>query len=207
MPRPVNIIIGEKYNKLTVIREDGLIGGRRAVFCRCECGKEIKTKAVSVFKGRVKSCGCILKENSKTHGMFGTELYRRWADMKNRCLNSNVKAYKYYGGRGIKVCDAWLKFEAFMEWANSNGYQQGLSLERNNPDGNYEPGNCKWIPLGDQQKNKRSTRYITINGETKILQDWCNQLNIPQSRVSRRIGLGWPVEKALLEPVNTNNNY
>lgn len=87
--------------------------------------------------------------------MSRTRLYRCWADIKARCLNSKHKWYSYYGGRGISVCNEWLEFEPFMEWAFANGYNDSLTIDRINNDGNYEPLNCKWSTQQEQSLNKK----------------------------------------------------
>lgn len=91
----------------------------------------------------------------QTHGRSQTRLYSVWSSMKQRCYNRKDSSYKYYGARGVIVCDEWHKFEPFYEWAQRTGYARGLTIERDDSDGNYEPSNCKWIPAAEQIKNRR----------------------------------------------------
>lgn len=95
------------------------------------------------------------KNNNYKHGMSGTRLHRIWTEMKTRCLNQNDCHYKWYGARGISVCDEWLDFVPFSEWALSNGYKDDLTIDRIDNDGNYEPSNCRWITQSEQCKNHR----------------------------------------------------
>mgnify|MGYP006969179762 CR=1 FL=1 len=131
------------------------------------------------------------------HGMYGTPLYGSWAAMKTRCTNENIPSWKDYGGRGIKLCNEWEEFIPFMEWAMSNGYKDGLTIERKDVNGNYCPENCCWVTRADQQKNKRTSRKFEINGETKILADLSNEHSISIATVSHRLDFGWSIEDAL----------
>lgn len=117
--------------------------------------------------------------------------------MKKRCLNPNCKRYKDYGGRGITICDEWLKgFDYFADWAYTNGYKNGLSIERNDVNGNYEPSNCCWISREAQAYNKRQSLIVEYKGEKKDLMLWCRELNLKYDTVHHRITHGWSVEDA-----------
>lgn len=138
--------------------------------CRClSCGREFVTRAKTLRSGEIYSCGCLRQKRATeasvkactkhgaTHrGTKNEKLYNVWLRMKSRCNNPKVDNYKYYGGRGITVCEEWQHdYTAFRNWALSNGYQEGLSIDRINVNGNYEPNNCRWISMAEQQKNKR----------------------------------------------------
>lgn len=129
--------------------------------CKCDCGNEVDVRAQNLKDGNTKSCGClnsdeVIKRNT-THGLYYTRLHRIWSGMKQRCYYSKCRSYKDYGGRGITICDEWLNdFKTFYDWAISNGYKEGLTIDRKNNDGNYEPQNCRWITNSEQQKNKRN---------------------------------------------------
>jgi hypothetical protein len=180
MPRKNEIIIGEKHNKLTVIddlgnRKVGTSGNYRFVKVKCECGNEKELLYNDVKSGHTKSCGCQniskIKERMTTHNNSTTRLYSIWKDMRRRCNNPTRRNYKNYGGRGIKVCDEWEDFAVFKEWSMSHGYNDALSIERINVDGNYEPSNCEWIPRSKQNENRRTTlrfKAISPNGESFI---------------------------------------
>ena len=128
--------------------------------------------------------------------------------MKTRCLNSNCRRYKDYGGRGIKVCEEWLNgFDNFADWAKQNGYIDGLTIERKNVDGNYEPENCKWITLEQQARNKRETIRVVYGGEEKPLISWCEELGLSYDTMHDRImKRKWTIEKAFETPSQQDNS-
>ena len=105
------------------------------------------------------------------HGV-GSVLYNKWGSMKTRCYYPKSKDYKNYGGRGIKICDEWLNYDNFRNWSISTGYQEGLTIDRIDNDRNYEPSNCKWVTMKEQQRNKRNNRIITYNGKSLTLVEW-----------------------------------
>lgn len=166
---------GDKLNKLTFIcfvepkiRNNG--GKRLRGIFRCECGNEGEKDYVAVKTGHTKQCikcgNKIVSEYKKTHGLIKHPLYRKWQDMKNRCYNSKVERYKDYGGRGITVCDEWKNsFEIYYKWCIENGYKKGLTLDRVDVNGNYNPNNCKYVTPIEQGFNKQNTFYVEINGE------------------------------------------
>ena len=129
--------------------------------CKCNlCGTVKTVHGTSLKSGTSKNCVCIRKTGlHKSHGLTSHPLYRVWQRMKG-CTNSpNHQDYKHYGGRGIKICDEWKNdFKVFYDWALTNGYERGLTIERVNVNGNYEPSNCTWIPRSEQPKNRRVTR-------------------------------------------------
>ncbi len=127
-------------------------------------------------------------------------LRKLWQRMIDRCTNPKVERYPHYGGRGISICNDWLDFGKFKAWAFENGYLQNLSIDRINNDGNYEPGNCRWIPLSQQQNNTSRSAYIEAFGETKTLLDWSrdHRCVVSYSALQLRIRkCKWPAEKAI----------
>lgn len=140
----------------------------------------------------------------KTHGLSAHPLYKAWKRIKNRCYNPNSIDYKDYGERGIVMCEEWkADFMPFYDWAIENGWQYGLSIERNDFNGNYEPSNCKWIPLQDQSKNRRGCRFITYNGETHTVSEWSRILGISRETINRRLNSEkYTVEEVFEIPVN-----
>lgn len=176
----LNDLTSRRFGKLTVIEfiKETKISNETFRFwkCICDCGKEYKATERGLLKGEERSCGCIKKIKRYGSTCKKTEnlkLYGVWANMQQRCLNHKNKDYKYYGARGIKICDKWISdFRYFYEWAISNGYKDGLTIERIDVNGNYEPSNCKWIPFKEQSKNKRNNVMITYEGETHCLNEW-----------------------------------
>lgn len=131
------------------------------------------------------------------------KLWYIYHGMKKRCYNPNCKRYKDYGGRGITVCDEWLKgFDFFADWAYANGYEEGLTIEREDVDGDYCPENCKWITRKEQAYNKRDSINVTYKGETKDLMVWCNELGLKYDTIHHRITHGWDVKMAFETPNN-----
>lgn len=156
-------ISNQKYGRLCAIRRvDNNKHNQVCWLCRCECGNEIIVTTIDLRRGHTKSCGCLRKEivgaTHRTHGKRHTRLHSIWATMKERCDLKKRRDYKYYGGRGITVCDEWRNdFQAFYDWAMANGYLDDLTIDRIDVNGNYEPSNCRWITIQEQQKNKRNT--------------------------------------------------
>ena len=136
------------------------------------------------------------------HGLSRTRIHKIWDGMRYRCNNPTNPHYKDWGGRGIKICEEWDDFMTFYEWAMANGYDDTLSIERIDNDGDYCPENCKWIKRGDQAKNRRICIFLTHNGVTKSLVDWANEYGIKYATIYHRYQLGWSVEDILGIPVN-----
>lgn len=204
-------MIGKKYGKLTVLKLDEKRSGKRKYYiCQCECGNLKSVRDDCLKSGNTKSCGCLLKEinNSKTQ-YTKEKLYHVWAGMKSRCNNPNTYRYEDYGGRGIKVCDEWNgehNYVNFRTWAINNGYSEGLTIDRINVNGNYEPNNCRWVNQHIQSRNTRRNLNITYNGETHVLQDWSEILNININTLYHRIYiLGWDIKEAFEN--HNDDNY
>lgn len=165
-------IRGVRFGRLKAIERNGVLGTRTAWLVKCDCGT-VKTVAIQDLKrGKAKSCGCLLREVlaspehharcraaakkvPKRHGMAGTPVYAVWKTMIQRVTNPKNKDWRHYGGRGIKVYDAWRDFANFYA---DMGEPNGLTLDREDPDGNYEPGNCRWADWSTQNLNKRGDR-------------------------------------------------
>ena len=138
------------------------------------------------------------------HGLCKTRLYKEWESMKRRCYCKSATSYEYYGAIGINVCDEWRNdFKTFYDWSMSHGYDDTLTIDRIDVNGNYEPSNCRWITMKEQCRNKRNNRLLTFNGKTQCIVDWANDLQIDRRTITKRIDvLAWTVEKALSTPVN-----
>ena len=137
-------------------------------------------------------------------GRKNTRLYSIYNNMITRCYNPKGSSYKHYGGRGIQVCEAWLHgFESFYKWTISNGYQDDLSLDRINNNGNYTPDNCRWVTAKQQAINRRNNHIVNINGTSKTLIEWCELYGINYKTVRDRLKRGWNYYDALTIPVET----
>lgn len=146
--------------------------------------------------GNTKSCGCLRKEKNRTHGMRFTGMSSVWRSMKDRCLNPSNTSYAYYGGRGITVCERWLKFENF--YADMAPRPQGTTLDRwPDQNGNYEPGNCRWATRTEQRLNTSTVTLVTIGGITQCVAYWCDELGINVGTVYSRIHRGYTPAQAI----------
>jgi hypothetical protein len=198
MGKHINLI-GEKFGRLSPIK---YIGNSKWL-CECDCGNEVVVLTACLRNGNTKSCGCYNREkvieNSYKHGQSKSRINHIYRDMKDRCYNSKKQNYKYYGGRGIIICDEWLdKKEGFLDfynWSLENGYNDKLSIDRKNVNGNYTPDNCRWVTFDDQMKNMRSNHYIEINGEIKTVKEWSIIFNINYGTLLSRINkLHWDLK-------------
>lgn len=178
--------------------------------CICDCGNKAVVASTSLRKGRSRSCGCLHEDElrqRKKHGHAGhiasgqlegrSRLYNIWALMKQRCTNPNTERYSIYGGRGIKVCDEWQEFKPFMEWANKNGYKKSASIDRIDPDGNYEPGNCRWATSKEQANNTRANVNIAYMSETHTASEWSELTGIKLCTILKRYHSGWSIPDIL----------
>lgn len=199
---------GRRFGRLTVIEEAGRSKDRHVLWlCKCDCGNKCIVPSNSLKKGDTQSCGCLYKEQQKIpksikHGMSKSRIYQEWIDMRNRCVNKNVKCYHNYGGRGITVCEEWRDFQAFYDWAMANGYTDDLTLDRIDNNGPYSPENCRWVTYKEQGNNTSRNHCITHKGKTQTISQWADELNMKYSTLYARLSSGWSIERALSEPLN-----
>ena len=209
MSKRLNIKTGDRYGRLTIVSEapksERQYKWKREFLCKCDCGNYRRVRLENLVSGHTKSCGCYIrdfnKDNKIKHGHYGSRLYKIWQGIKKRCLQRNSKDYRDYGGRGIKICDEWMEFEPFYEWAINNGYQQDLTIERIDVNGNYEPSNCTWIPKKEQGRNTRRTKIICYKGEQKTLREWAVCLGLTYNVLQLRLSRGWSIEEAFTIPL------
>lgn len=208
---------GERYGRLTIVKdiEDGErpCGQKyRRVECKCDCGNIINCDLSEVLEGSISSCKCYRHDYFTKHGCnMKNHPYRRvyniYMDIKKRCYNKNSKAYPLYGGRGIYMCEEWMKdFNSFLKWSLYNGYNDTLTIDRIDFNGNYEPSNCRWTTKKVQANNKRTNKRICIFGITKNVTEWCEFLHIKWGTYKTRRRLGWTEIDSLIKPLKYGNN-
>lgn len=198
------IKVGKRYGRLIVLENHH---PKDEVVCQCDCGNIKIARATNVYYGGTKSCGCLFNEgNNRRHGDQGTRLYTIWKSMRERCACPSQNRYQNYGGRGIKVCQEWDDYLTFKEWALNNGYDNELTIDRIDVNGNYEPSNCRWVTSKQQSNNKTNNRYITYNGETKTMAEWSEIIGVKAGTIWSRLNKGWSIDEALTTPVNQRRN-
>lgn len=201
-------MIGKKFNRLTVL---SLVKRKKSyrVKCVCDCGGTTITCGNQVLIGKIKSCGCyrdeIIRTIGKKHGMsIGNPEYMCWAAIKERCLNPNSKKYPDYGGRGITVCNRWLKFEDFF---SDMGRRPGpkFSIERIDNNDGYHPKNCKWATQVEQNKNTRVSVFVIFQGKRVHLSIAAAAIGVTSGRLRQRMRRGVSQE-FLFSPNRLENN-
>lgn len=193
-------------NNLKVIRTITMNKNKKGQYFELKCLKcgKIQVKSRKVVYDKQCKCECSYKR-AKHIDNGKTRLNNIYFNMKARCYNSNQWNYQYYGGRGIKVCDEWKNnYNSFYNWALENGYQDNLSIDRIDTNGNYEPSNCRWVTDKEQKNNTRRNHYITYKGKTQSMSKWAEELNISYTTLRSRINTNkWSIEKAFTTPVNS----
>lgn len=198
---------GQRFGRLTVMNEVETSKAGSYWLCRCDCGNEIVTKGNSLVSGKTMSCGCyskdmLIRSNTK-HGKARTRIYNIWLSMRARCNSPNNPNYKYYGAKGITVCDEWNSTEGFVNfynWAVTNGYEDSLSIDRIDFNKGYSPSNCRWATWQQQIENRSCTVYMTYNGETKTTIEWSKITGLSRKLLNDRKRRGWDDEKSLTTP-------
>jgi hypothetical protein len=183
--------------------------------CRCDCGG-ITTMSTSSLRDRSRhnqSCGCAKRDSIRKAAVAAWAVTTKWSGphkqrlkwifggMRRRCYVKHDKRYADWGGRGIRICDEWLRDRAsFYNWALATGYVPGLSIDRIDPNGNYCPENCRFIPLSEQAGNTRKNVYLTWNGKKMTLSAWARQLRVRQQALQHRVDRGWTLDRIFTQP-------
>ena len=193
-------MIGKKYGILTVMSEvkERNKNGHILYNVKCECGKEKQVLGSSLRTGGSRSCNkCSILTGS--HGMWKSREFNIWQSMKDRCYNQNNIRYKNYGGRGVVVCDRWVN--SFKNFYCDMGDSNGLSIDRIDVYGNYEPYNCRWANAKAQSRNRTNNAKFTYLNETLCMSEWCEKINMPTSTFLNRINRGWSIDKTIETPI------
>lgn len=187
---------GDRFGRLGVTAL-AVVNHRGHAHVVCNCGATKLVRLDGLIRGTTTSCGCLLREAQSArqtrHGLTKTCEYNLWIAMRRRCREG-----KNYAGRGIRVCDRWNSFEAFLEDMGRRPYE-GATLERRDNDGDYEPTNVYWAPMRVQARNKRTNRMLTFNGKTQCIADWAIELDVSVRALGRRLEL-WKPDDALTRP-------
>lgn len=201
---------GNRHGRLLVKEYAGKSPDGKALWmCECDCGNETVIAGVALRYKHTKSCGCYsadaTRERSRRPGSAERKksfqkIYGQWYQMMRRCNAPSLPQYKDYGGRGIRVCAEWHDFQKYKEWAYKNGYSPDLEIDRIDNNGNYEPGNCRYVTKSVNARNTRINRMVTYMGKTLTLVEWSEKLNLPYDLLQTRIYRGWAPERAFTQP-------
>lgn len=199
-PKRIVLNLGEKFGRLTVVGDP--IRRRATVYpVRCECGVIKEVAGHRLVSGHTKTCGsigCRVHVLKHGHTQSGpTPEYRAWISMVGRCECDSASHFSHYGGRGISVCAKWR--ESFENFLSDMGNRPSPvhSLERKDVNGNYSPDNCRWATKREQGRNRRTTRWVTYDGETLSLADWADRTGIDYDALRWRLDAGWPIDRAM----------
>jgi hypothetical protein len=202
--------IGDRFGRWTVVEGSGLAARNvRLVMCKCDCGTERLMRPAKLRNGHSRSCGCLRLDEARmrktTHGASETKVFRVWATMISRCHNPNADAYKKYGARGIYVCAEWrASFERFL--ADMGDRPQGSQIDRVDNNGPYAPSNCRWATPSEQSRNRRSTKFVAINGETRCIAEWLTLSGISWNAYRARKRMGWDLVRSITTPIHGLGN-
>lgn len=194
-------LTGKRLGRLLVIYKVGI----DRWMCRCDCGNEKDIRCDHLISGQIKSCRCLQAERSSnastTHGLSGSSIYGIWSQIKSRCYRKTDKLYKFYGGRGIKMCKRWR--DNFNDFYSDVGERPSrlLSLDRKDNNGNYKPSNVRWATRNQQAQNKRTNVNITYKGKRQCIAVWAREVGINETTLYRRIVTSnWSIKKAMTFP-------
>lgn len=194
-----NEYVGRRYGRLTIIGDGGRRGkGIAYVVCRCECGSEKTVRLVHLKSGITASCGCLHRDRVTKHGLSHSATWNAWAMMVQRCVNPACDSFPRYGGKGITVCDRWLRFENFLEDMGERPPE--MTIERVNGERGYSPENCRWATRKEQARNRSTNLLVEIGGVAKCVAEWAEEYGINRKCVYQRIRNGWDPVDAITTP-------
>ena len=213
-------IHGQRFGRWLVIEYHGRVPGHHMWLCRCDCGKEKAINSGNLISGKTTSCGCFraeeLSRTKSTHGMRSKNgerlrhpLYDIWVDMRRRCCDPKCKMYKWYGAKGIRICDRWLygenSFTGFECFIIDMGERPSTdhSIDRYPANkGNYEPSNCRWATRGEQARNRTDNHLYEFRGQKLVLTDAMKAAGcgLSEGTVRDRLANGWGIDEALTTP-------
>ncbi len=202
MGRKLIDLTGQRFGRLTIIKRMENKNGHPWWLCKCDCGNEKCVSGDNLRNGSTQSCGCLKsKGNNLKHGKCYERIYSIYKSMITRCEKEYSTIYKYYGEREIKVCDEWKNsFELFYEWSINNGYKENLTIDRINPNGNYEPNNCRWVTMKEQNYNRRTSHKFNIDGVICGMRELSNKIGISEQLIQSRLDSGWTIEEIINTP-------
>jgi hypothetical protein len=204
--------VGKRFGRLVVVERGPQLPWRTTTlvrwWCVCDCGQRTLVRSSNLLSGQTRSCGCLTREmssrRSRKHGLSGardsSRMYSTWSGMRQRCRDKNHINYNIYGGRGIRVCEAWSDFEAFVKDVGPKPSARH-SLDRINTDGDYEPGNVRWATAKEQSRNIRRPVLIECNGVSLTAPEWEERCGVRSVLIRARIRLGWTAQDAMTRPL------
>lgn len=200
-------LTGQRFSRLVVVSESDLKGGKRRWLCSCDCGSEKTVYETHLIRGNTRSCGCLSTEvtaarnvESAIHGKWQSREFYVWQSMKQRCGDRNHASWPRYGGRGIKVCDAWAN--SFLTYLRDIGQRPSdkHTIDRIDNNGNYEPGNVRWATRSEQQRNRSNSRFGIVHGETLPAPEISLRFGLPKTTVLRRLNAGLKDDLLIAKP-------
>lgn len=196
-------LLGQRFGRLVVSGPSPGKSRSKQWACECDCGCQHVTSASSLRRGATRSCGCLHREElgnrRRTHGSSESLTYKRWRSMRARCLLPNTRSYARYGGRGITICESWSDFTNFI--ADMGECPPGYTIEREDNNGPYAPGNCRWATRKEQNRNTSANRRLLYQGQNLCVSEWAERVGIKYRTILMRLERGWPAERILTTPV------
>jgi hypothetical protein len=198
-----NDLTGQQFGRLTaIVRRGSDLHGNAMWLCKCRCGGSTTVRGYLLVAGKPRGCqACSRGRKGGRKNLledWQREIYPVWKAMVARCGNTKSKDWPGYGGRGITVCERWQDFFKFAE--DMGKRQPGLTLERLDNDGGYEPSNCKWATPLEQGRNRRNNVFIEFNGNRLTVAEWARRTGLPATTIDQRVRRGWTSERTLLTP-------